>query len=155
MDEKNQLQLQAYVDGELSTRESRRVETWLSQSPAARGLVEELRAARSALAGNEPVVPVPESREFYWSKIARRIEHLEQPAPVRPFLSPAWWLRYVAPVAAAAAIALMATFTARDYFTAHGDFEDFDGDFQQSSAVVFHSQSEAMTVVWLQRDQIN
>jgi anti-sigma factor RsiW len=148
--------LQAYVDGELSARERRKVEQWLEQSAEARSTVEELRNTRSFLAGNEPEAILSESREFYWSKIHRQIERVEQPAFVlRPVLSPSWWLKYAMPLAAAAALALVATSPVWNRFTQDLEADELDGELQQASAFVFHSESEDMTVVWLQDDQIN
>ena len=41
------------------------------QYQEALALADELRMTRAVLAGNEPERAVPESREFYWSKVRR------------------------------------------------------------------------------------
>jgi hypothetical protein len=47
----------------------------------AAALLEELRNTRGALAGFEAGIRLPESREFFWSKVQREIQRLETPAP--------------------------------------------------------------------------
>ena len=54
---------------------------WLARDREAAALLEELRNTRAALAGFEAEVRLPESREFFWSKIEREIQRLEAPAP--------------------------------------------------------------------------
>ncbi|HTI99311.1 MAG TPA: hypothetical protein VL527_10550 [Dongiaceae bacterium] len=100
MNEELQLKLQAYLDGELPEAEAREVAAWLAQDSGAVGLMTELKNTRAALALHERGVNVPESREFYWSKIRREIErsdaaaHRPAPAPVSPFK---WLRRALAP----------------------------------------------------------
>src|SRR6185369_11737100 len=50
---------------------------WLAKDADATALLGELRNTRKALADHEPALKVPESREFYWSKIEREIQRLE------------------------------------------------------------------------------
>src|SRR5688572_29577214 len=92
--QKSPLKLQAYLDGELSGAEVKEVADWLAQDGAARDLLSELQISHRAMAGNETIRPCPETREFYWSKIAREIESQEKTQPARraglPVLS---WIR--------------------------------------------------------------
>src|SRR6478736_2848877 len=76
-----QLKLQAYLDGELPEGEARELAAGLAQDPQAEALLTELRQTRDAMAGSEQVKALPESREFYWSKIQREIKRVEAPAP--------------------------------------------------------------------------
>jgi len=76
------LKVQAYLDGELSEREARRVAEELRSEPEAQALLAELRNTTSALRENEPTVALPESREFFWGKIEREITRAEA-APER------------------------------------------------------------------------
>jgi hypothetical protein len=69
-----ELKLQAYLDGELPTAELAALEELLSSHTELRLLLEELRLTSIALKGNEQDLKVPETRDFYWSKIARQIE---------------------------------------------------------------------------------
>src|SRR2546427_201539 len=96
-----ELKLQALLDGELSARQARKVAAWLEADPQAQLLFNELKIAKSAMAGGEPELTLPESREFYWSKIQREIGRAEQAqVPFRPL--PGWiaaWRRLLAPMA--------------------------------------------------------
>src|SRR5262249_17929246 len=113
MTAEQRFELQAYLDGELSRGDARRIEQWLAQDRDAAALLAELKITKGSRGGNEPVVsvPVPESREFYWSKIQRAIESAEradQPA-TEPAMS--WWLswrRYMAPISGLALVAILA-----------------------------------------------
>jgi len=106
-----ELKLMACLDGELPEREAREITVLVEQDPQARALLDELRQTRAALHGQETIAQVPESREFYWSKIERSIQR-ETAATVGSSLS--WldwmqaWRRWLAPVAGAAVIALLA-----------------------------------------------
>jgi anti-sigma factor RsiW len=74
MDYKAQLKLQAYLDGELSDAEARSVADSLANDKEAAALLAELRQTHEAVAGFENEIRLPESREFFWSKIERQIE---------------------------------------------------------------------------------
>jgi len=93
MNQDLQLKLQAYLDGELAPGEAKAVTAWLAQDADARALLAELTQTRGALAGFESDIKVPESREFFWSKIARDIQRQERSVPVRPPASIASLLR--------------------------------------------------------------
>ena len=67
-----ELKLQAWLDGELSGPEGLRLSREIAGDADATRLVEELRSVKSALAGAETPLTIPESREFYWSKIERQ-----------------------------------------------------------------------------------
>jgi hypothetical protein len=67
------LRLQASLDGELSGRETQRMADVLARDPEAQPLLTELGLIKSALAGNEPERPVPQSRDFYWGRITQAI----------------------------------------------------------------------------------
>ena len=90
MDKEAQLKLQAYLDNELSESESREVANWLARDREAVALHQELRNTRQALVGQEIGIELPESREFFWSKIQREIDRTEvaQPRPAsRPWMA--------------------------------------------------------------------
>lgn len=74
MEYDKQLKLQAYLDGELPEAEARSVANWLAQESDATALLAELRQTRQTLSGFENELKLPESREFYWSKIQREID---------------------------------------------------------------------------------
>ncbi|PWU07990.1 MAG: hypothetical protein C5B50_30485, partial [Verrucomicrobia bacterium] len=109
MDYERQLKLQSFLDGELSEGEKREVANWLAQDKEATALLGELRNTRSAMVGFEIGLELPESREFFWSKVSRQIEALEPEPAVSS--SPSWlrFLRRVlVPTAAIAALVLAA-----------------------------------------------
>src|ERR1043166_5396365 len=85
MDPQDQLKLQAFLDGELPESEAREMANRLARDPGATALLTELRQTRQAVRDFEDGTQLPESREFYGSKIKRDIERQENsktaPAP--------------------------------------------------------------------------
>ena len=143
----DQLKLQSYLDGELGGDDHEEAAAWLAGDAGARALLTELQNTRSALAGNEPEQKLPESREFYWSKIQRQIERESKNVEVRPEVA-SWirWLRYATPLAGAAVLVGMLTISSRHRpGVMSGETETSD----QMTAFTFRSQSDPMTVVWL------
>ena len=101
-----ELKLQALLDGELETREVRELEALLAKDTQQAALLQELKWTKAAVAGNDVALSLPETREFYWSKIAREIETAEKNAAV-PAERP-WWIKYFYPATGLAAmVALM------------------------------------------------
>ena len=148
MDFDAQLKLQAYLDGELSEAEARAVAKLLAQDQEAVLLLGELRNTRQAVKGAEAIVQLPESREFYWSKISREIERLDQPQRVeqkQPFLFRLQ--RFLVPVTGALAVAVFLGITLfGNSGTTLGETELATEDM---GAITFRSESEGMTTVWL------
>jgi len=149
MDFDAQLKLQAYLDGELPEAEAREVAKLLAQDQEAVLLQGELRNTRQALKGSEAIVQLPESREFYWSKIAREIERLDRPERVeqkRPFIFRLQ--RFLVPVTGALAVAIFLGITLINSSTGTtlGETELASEDM---GAITFRSESEGMTTVWL------
>lgn len=147
------LQLQSYLDGELSSGESRQVTELLAKDAEARAIFEELKMTRTALAGNELEIKLPESRDFYFSKIKRQIEAEERRAqPVRssvqmPLL--ARLARYILPVGGLAAAAAALMFIERS--PSNASYVPGEGESSgEMAAYTYRSQSDRMTVVWLQ-----
>ena len=105
MDHDAQLKLQAFLDGELPEAEASEVANWLARDREAAALLEELRNTRGALAGFEAEIQLPESREFFWSKVQREIQRLETPAP-KPAPTPLLALlrRFLVPASALAVV---------------------------------------------------
>jgi anti-sigma factor RsiW len=137
----SELKLQAWLDGELSAPEAQRIGRDIAGDAAASRLVAELQAVKSALAGGETAVTVPETREFYWSKIERQIQR-QAPAPRQ-----AAWLRWLSPLSGLVALACMA-WLATGPFTTPGYDISSTGE-GTAEAVTFHDQATGMTVVWL------
>src|SRR5271170_3402423 len=87
MNQEQQLKLQAFLDGELPESEAREILAWTQRDSAAAGLLAELKNTRAALAKSQPHSNLPESREFFWSKIEREIQRLEPQTTSAPKIS--------------------------------------------------------------------
>ena len=158
MNRELELKLQAWVDGELSGREEAEIARLAVEDPAAQSLAGELRGAKSFLRGNEPEYIVPETREFYWSKIQREIERDAQaadPAEHRASLAEILlsWRRFLAPAAGFALVAFLAVGGIK-YMTgadpASKVLAEVENLSEHTSSFSFRSQSENMFVVWVQ-----
>lgn len=152
-----QLKLQAHLDGELSTKETREIETRLASDNEAKALLNELQNTRTAFRIFEKELTLPESREFFWSKVERGIRALENKSE-RETAGPTWFaaafLRRIAiPVSAFAAIALAAIFTVKQtgmFSTKSSDLTGVEiAMTDDSEAVTFTDHSADTTVVWL------
>jgi anti-sigma factor RsiW len=151
MDYNAQLKLQALLDGELPEGEASEVTKWVAQDGEAAALLEELRNTRGALAGFDAEVRLPESREFFWSKVEREIQRLETPAQkparesylamVRGFLVPA------SAVAAVVIAGLMLNRSAGPSgLTVAAEIETALAD---AGAFTYRDYSAGTTLVWL------
>src|SRR5260370_22648469 len=116
MNHESELKLQAFLDCELPEAEAREVANWLARDQEAALLLAELRRTREALSGFESTIRLPESREFFWSKIEREIRRQEQTAPVSgPAPKPSFWLRFLVPSGAFAIVAVTLLFAAAQF----------------------------------------
>ena len=150
MNTESQLRLQAYLDGELSERDGRQIAGLLEDDREAQALLGELKQTRATLKGNEPEIKLPESREFYWSKVQRDILRAEQagePASASPVMP--WWRKYWAPLCAASAVAALMVLTLNPLMLMPPGAEEFDNPLEEASTVTFRSEKEKTTVVWL------
>jgi anti-sigma factor RsiW len=152
MDHNAQLKAQAWLDGELPEAEAREVARWLEQDPDAEALAGELRNTRQALTGFEADVRLPESREFFWSKIEREIQRLEPPAPaVAPGLS-YWTLfrRFLVPGSALAAVLLGALVLLRPAPPPdHASSRAFETASADSGLFTYRDDAAGASLVWL------
>ena len=141
-----QLKLQAYLDQELSPADARRVEQCLAGDAEAQALLAELTATRTALADFESEVRLPESREFFWSKIQREIEREARPAPAGALAWGWWsgWRRWLAPAGALAVVASLALVLGRPGHLAAAEAEMAD-----TGAFTYHDFAARTTLVWL------
>lgn len=142
-----QLKLQAYLDGELSAQETGEVEALLAKDGEGRALLTELRQTSGALAGFEKEIKLPESRDFYWSKIRREIERTETQNAPRPSAVPLW-RRILIPAGTFAALVIAGWITMQQLPGDNGapQVETFLAD---SGAMTYRDQVERTTVVWL------
>jgi len=155
MNRELQLKLQAHLDGELPAAELREITELLAHDQEAKALYMELQAIRDLVRGNESALKLTESREFYWSKIAREIDRTErtQSAPDRSY-DFSWLRRWVLPVGGVAvlggllAIALQAPTSSRPLFRL-ADKPDIETTADDTSMISFRSESEGISVVWI------
>ena len=152
MTSESELNLQAYLDGELSGRQARQVAQWIATDAEAQKLMAELKMTKAALAGGELEVKVPQTPEFYWSRIQREIER-SSPAESRPISD--WiaaWRRLLAPLAGVALVAFLTVYSFKMY---EGGDESrhhlavVENLSEHTGAYSFRSQSEKMFVVWV------
>ena len=151
-----ELKLQAYLDGELAAGEAKAIADLLARDAGAQALYQELRSAKSLLAENELERKLPDSREFYWSKIQRQIEREESAAvdgARDPAVSP-WWPRFLAPAGVLAGLAILVAVVLRSpdgggSFLALDDSHEIETPLEETSSFSFRSEAAAMTVVWV------
>lgn len=149
MKTESKLRLQAYLDNEVSSAEGREIASWIERDVEAKALYEELKATKCLLAPeNELPVALTDGRDFYWSKIAREIERVER-EPAREYTRP-WWIRILAPVAGAAALALFvftSVSTKPQLSAVHQERSDLE-----NGTITFRSKDNSMTLVWISSD---
>ncbi|HEY3854930.1 MAG TPA: hypothetical protein VGO67_11095 [Verrucomicrobiae bacterium] len=149
MNHEFELKIQAWLDGELSDKEAAQVAELVANDATASAMALELGTLRTAMAGNELPTPLPETREFYWSKIARQIERGAPVEPRRTGVSRvAQWRKFALPLGGIAA--LTCTFAVLLQQIQQPNFDEISATNQGMDAVTFHDQSAGMTVVWLQ-----
>lgn len=115
MNWEQQLEVQAWVDGELSARDAGRVAAFVESDANVRALAEELRTTRAFVSSNEPEFKVADTREFYWSQIRRQIDAAEQGAAADGSSSApsvagwvAAWRRFTTPLSGFALVLVLA-----------------------------------------------
>ena len=144
------LDLQAYVDGELPEDRRRQVEAALPADADARELVEGLRHLSTLLRTHEPATAVPASREFYWSQIRRRIEAESVESPTAPATAAALgWLRWLIPALGVATVVVVVSMRSPSSELALAGGGG-DVTLADVSSTVFRSESDGVTVHWIQ-----
>ncbi len=143
MSDRQLLEIMAYSDGELDASRRHAVEKLIAGDPAAAALHQELIACATVLRAHEPLGTVPETREFYWSQIQRRIDAAEKAsarakAPIAPVFG---WLRWLAPAIGVAAVALVVTYQQRPGPTILAVGE--------ASSMTFTSEADGVTISWI------
>jgi anti-sigma factor RsiW len=151
MDYESQLKLQALLDGELSEAKASEMNELLARDPEAAALLQELRNTRAALGGSETGIRLPESREFFWSKVQREIERLETPA-AKPAAAPfsALLRRLLVPASAIAVLVISVLVLNRP--TGPGGLTpaaEIETALADSGAFTYRDYSAGTTLVWL------
>lgn len=153
MTKEQQLRLQAFLDGELPENERREVAAWLASDPQAAALQRELKNTRQALADFEKGIKMPETREFFWSKIEREINRLEKPRPEPAGGSLFVWLKRALISAGSLAVVLVVALLAWPHAaTAQPEVETMLAD---SGAFTYRDEQAGMTVIWFSYDGEN
>jgi anti-sigma factor RsiW len=144
------VKLQAYLDGELPEGERRAVESSLTQDAEAAALLAELRHTNASLAAFEREIKLPESREFFWSKIEREIRRQEQQSPQRqePQAWFAGWRRLLIPASAVAALVVLLV-SLQSTVPGGGSGTGIVAAFDDENAFTYRDQSQGTTLVWL------
>jgi anti-sigma factor RsiW len=146
MNEEQQLKLQAFFDGELAEKEAREVANLIARDRDAAALVAELRNTRQALSGFERDVKLPETREFYWSKISREIERLEprESEVARPILP--WFAllrRAMVPIGTVAVLLIAGFVATKQLYGPAGETSLAD-----AGSFTYHDYESGATLVW-------
>ncbi len=145
-----ELKIQAWLDNELSANEAAEVAALVATNTEAQALAAELKSLKAFVHANEPALTVPESREFYWSKIERAIAQSEKVAPQSESagLSPifAWARSWLAPVAGLAAmIAVLIVIAPR---SSEPEYSETDTPSEGGGVIHFKDPASGMTVIW-------
>jgi len=144
MNEKTQIKLQAYLDSELSAAERQEIEALLQRDREAADLLLELQQTSRALTGFEAEIKLPESHDFYWSRIRRQIE--QETPEVRPQSSRLAWLRqFLVPAGSFAAIAIVVMVSLTRPAESLASFTDTNG----AVAFTYQNYETGTTLVWL------
>lgn len=149
MNQDLQFKLQAYLDGELPPGERQAVSEMLARDSAARDLLIELTNTRSALQANEPEIKLPESADFYWSKIKRQISREERTVPIQKTISLVERIRRLLAPAATVAAVLLGVMIVQQQFTGGGYGPMEDGELEDSEAFTYRDYESGTTLVWL------
>jgi hypothetical protein len=155
MNWETQLKLQAYLDHELSQRESEQCATWVANDPDARALCTELSGINALLKGNELEFKLPETREFYWGKIEKAITQEPRLRTSNSFFTKYQrWIRLFAPSAGLALLLVTAIMLIKfpNGPASVSHLHEIEVPREDTSAISFYSQSAGMTVVWVQTD---
>ena len=151
MDLDAQLKLQAFLDGELPESEAREMADRLARDPESAALLTELRQTTTALAGFEEGIRLPETREFFWSKIERELGRLEKPAP-EPL--PVTWAarlrRFLVPATAIAVLTIAGLVATRHHSSPvlRGGAE-IETALADPGAFTYRDYASGTTLVWL------
>ncbi len=146
MNEELHIKLQAFLDGELPEAEAREISSLIARDADAAALHRELKHTRAAIAGFENRITVPETREFYWSKIRRDIQQLETPEPEAPRHSLfSFWRRTLAMSGGFAALVIaLLVGTTFGHRTPGTEIALAEGD-----AFTYRNYESGTTLVWL------
>ena len=145
----DQLKLQAFLDGELPEDEAKVVSRRIANDQDASLLLKELRLTKQILARQELNRQLPETREFFWSKVEREISRLEPAtvgtrAPILP-----WWKRWLMPAITAACMALALFIGIRQFSSPTISPNLVETALTDNGAFTYRDEVAGVTLVWL------
>jgi len=145
-----QIKLMAYLDGELPEHEAVEVREWLARGEEARVLLAELQNTGAALAGHETGLELPETREFFWSKIEREIVRAEKVPAAAGTVSMWQWVRqHLLPVGGVALLScLLALMLVRPGGQGASQFAELEMASDDMGAYTYRDHQQKMTMVW-------
>lgn len=154
MDQATQLELQAYLDGELSPAEAVGWQRRIDSEPQLRALALELQASNQALAVFEAETRVPANRDFYWSGIRRQIEAQETAVPkVGATAAPLGWFgrlwQYLVPAGVTAAFLIAGLLATHQVRMADGSPMRLEASASSPGTFTYRDFSSGVTLVWL------
>lgn len=151
MDQDLQFKLQAWMDGELPNREAREIQAYVADHPDAQDLVSELSSTQLAFKEFGKSITLPESRDFYWSKIQRQISR--EAIPQRAQAPSVNWLtalrRVVVPMGSVAALVIIGILATIQYSAIQHGEPEFDSAVGDTGAFTYRDFSSGTTLVWL------
>lgn len=147
MNQDLQLKLQAFLDGELSPSDAQVVRDLLARDAVAQDLLVELTNTRDAVQAHEAEIKLPETRDFFWSKIEREInrETRRVPAAGPKFSFAAWLHRALVPAGAMAAVAIAVMLS----LPQTGGGSDYSTTTGETPTFTYHNYATGTTLVWL------
>lgn len=150
MTDEQQLKLQAFSDGELPEAEAREVAALIARDAEAAKLHAELKNTRLALKGFDAGIALPESREFFWSKIQRGIERSTPSQSVEESASVFTVLRRWLMAAGAVALLLVAGLFAMKQLSSssYAAAPETVTELADAGAVTYHNYETSTTLVW-------
>lgn len=145
-----QLKLQAYLDGELSAAEAKAVEASLANDPQGRALLAELSRTATLLRANEPELKLPETHDFYWSKIQTAIERQGRQTAGHVWSSWTWLVslrKYLLPASGFALVAFLAVTSLQ--FASGDGLAEVENIAPETTSISFRDNSDRVFVVWV------
>ena len=91
---------------------------------------------------------LPETREFYWSKIQREILRSEPQAKAKETAAFSWFRRFAIPAGALAAL-VVAALLALLQLSRSGNGAEMATLLADANPMTYRDQAEGLTVVWL------
>jgi len=149
-----QLKVQALVDGELTGREAEVLRQRIDNDAVLQQLHAKLTQMHGLIADSELPRPLPESSDFYWSKISQAIEREECAGErtTRSIPVSRWLLRWLAPLVGVSAVVLLLTLrqpTAPDLGIMLSGDHELELSSDEIDVMTYNTDDDSMSIVWL------